>query len=516
MKNPRSREIKDAAAQPFISLDDISIRLDERIVFAHTSWHIRTNQNWAILGPNGAGKTTLIRALCGELPVIGGEIIYHFLDEEAPEAIPKNRICHVTLEDQKALMAADELIYQARWNSAFDEEESTVGDFLSANSVYDINPHEVLEQPVDTPAFRRRRREVNALLEIEGLWRRRMIELSNGESRKVLIARALLREPQLLILDNPFSGLDPAYKIKLHAIISRLITAGQHLMLVTSRPDEIPACISHVLVVRNHRIALTGRRREVLAGLEKSGKKTMPRHMSRPYSKGQGDELLRLEEVTVAYGRKKILQHINWSVRKGEHWAVLGPNGSGKTTLLSLIMGDHPQAYANTIIRFGGSGAGESIWKKKKKIGWMAPELQIYYPADCRCLDVVCSGFFDSVGLYQRCSSARRTAALKWMRSLDLVGLARKYFGELSEGEQRMVLFCRALVKNPRLLILDEPCQGLDRAHRDRVLRTVDEVVRKSSATIVFVTHNPREIPAAVTHCLRLRAGGIASMGKLT
>jgi molybdate transport system ATP-binding protein len=223
-----------------------------------------------------------------------------------------------------------------------------------------------------------------------------------------------------------------------------------------------------------------------------------------------------MENVNVSYNGTPILKHIHWTVRGGEHWALLGPNGSGKTTLLSLILGDNPQAYANQITLFGRRrGSGESIWEIKKHVGWVSPELHLYYPKRGSCLDVVCSGLFDSVGLYHACSSGHREVARSWMRRLGLPDYADAAFAGLSEGEQRMVLIARALVKRPSLLVLDEPCQGLDAGHRDRVLHIIDAAGQHLGTSVIYVTHNTGELPKLITHVMRLSRGQIVEQGRI-
>jgi molybdate transport system ATP-binding protein len=217
--------------------------------------------------------------------------------------------------------------------------------------------------------------------------------------------------------------------------------------------------------------------------------------------------------VRVSYDGTPVLRGIDWTVREGERWALLGPNGAGKTTLLSLILGDNPQAYANQIALFGRQrGSGESIWEIKRRIGWVAPELHLYYPIAATGFDVVCSGFFDSVGLYRRCSPQQRDEARAWMARLSIAGCAEAAFRQLSEGEQRMVLVARALVKRPQLLVLDEPCQGLDTRNRDRVLEAVDSV---GNIGMIYVTHEADEMPKTITHVIRLEAGRVISKGAL-
>jgi molybdate transport system ATP-binding protein len=195
---------------------------------------------------------------------------------------------------------------------------------------------------------------------------------------------------------------------------------------------------------------------------------------------------------------------------------VLGPNGAGKSTLLSLINADNPRAYGNQIRLFGRPrGSGESIWDIKRAIGWVAPELQQYYPKQNTCADVVCSGVFDTIGLYRACTPEHRAAALAWMQAFHLNEIAEQSFGSVSAGEQRLVLFARALVKTPRLLVLDEPCQGLDAAHRATLVALIDHLCRQTGISLIYVTHHADELPTAITHVLRLVRGRIQTIGTL-
>ena len=224
-----------------------------------------------------------------------------------------------------------------------------------------------------------------------------------------------------------------------------------------------------------------------------------------------------MQNVSVSYNGTQVLERVNWTVQEGERWALLGPNGAGKTTLLSLILADNPQAYANDITLFGRRrGSGESIWEIKQKIGWVAPELQLYYRKSATCLDVVCSGFLDSVGLYRQCSAGQREAALSWMRRLSLSERAETPLEQVSEGEQRLVLIARALVKGPALLVLDEPCQGLDAGNRDRVLQAINWVGSRPETSMIYVTHRADELPPSITHVLRLNEGRVVSQARIT
>jgi molybdate transport system ATP-binding protein len=390
-----------------------------------------------------------------------------------------------------------------------------VAEYLSERGVKSINPYQVVESHADLK-FEAHRQEVIEQLELEPLLARNIIQLSNGERRKVSIARALLKDPQLLILDNPFVGLDERFRAKLKVNLENLMRSDMRVLIVGTNQDEIPSGITHILCVQDHRVFAQGTRQTVLNRDATQAPRTASLSDLPVAAASQKNEakpsqvLVSLKNVSVSYNETKVLQLVCWTVRENEQWALLGPNGAGKTTLLGLIMGDNPQAYANDITLFGRRrGSGETIWEIKQHIGWVAPELQLYYPRGATCFDVVCSGFFDSVGLYRRCSSDQRETAISWMQRLGISERAMAVFDQISEGEQRLALIARALVKSPALLILDEPCQGLDAGNRDRVLQAVDRVGGRLNTSMIYVTHRADELPKSITHILRLDEGRV-------
>jgi molybdate transport system ATP-binding protein len=387
--------------------------------------------------------------------------------------------------------------------------------------VKQLNPYQVVEGVPDPSKFAAQREEVVELLGIEALLEKDLQQISNGERRKVLLARALLKSPKLLILDNPFTGLDAGFRDRLERIIGHLIDGELRIILVTNGRDELPPGVTHVLLMNHHGVAAQGPKEAILRGLSGhqlvipglSERAELPALMEEQEGAAgeQSQVLVHMEKVSVSYNGAQILTEVDWTVRTGEHWALLGPNGAGKTTLLSLILGDNPHAYANDITLFGKRrGSGESIWDIKRQIGWVAPELHLYYPKNIPCLDLVCSGFFDSVGRYHKCSADQNKMAMGWLQRLRMQQCADRSFGGLSEGEQRMILIARALVKHPALLILDEPCQGLDAANRDRVLQAVETIGDHTGATIIYVTHQGDALPSIITHMLRLDRGRVA------
>ena len=508
---------------PFVTLDDVTIRRGDSLVFPHTTWTMRAGERWAIVGPNGSGKSTLVKALCGTLPVVSGEILYHFAGNHLPtghswyEPAPEEMIAHVSFEAQRELLGSVSPYQQARWDSAAGNSAPTVIDFLLSDGLDEIAPYLVGPRPMPGRGFQTRLRHSVRVFGIDYLLSRRIAHLSNGEIRKVLMARALARAPRLLVLDDPFGGLDTQSRRAVHQVVRDVLRHGTPVLLVASSTDDLPPQVTHVLSVAGDRVAKSGRLQEILTDRTRGPR---PRRLratgctkptrQRVAAERNGTPLVLMRNVASAYGDVPILTGVTWRVQPGERWALMGPNGSGKSTLLSLIVGDNPQAYANDITLFGRRrGTGESVWEIKQRIGYVSPEMLEHYREDLFCLDVVCSGFYDSIGLYDACSRAARHAARLWLRRLGIGPLARKRFLELSDSLQRLVLLARALVKDPPLLILDEPCQGLDAEHRDTIRALLDHVCTATSRAMIYVTHRKDELPSCITHELRLRRGRV-------
>ncbi len=523
-----SRRTTTLSGAELLACDDVTVRWQGRAVFARTRWTWRRGEQWAVLGPNGAGKSVLALALCGKAPVVRGEIHYPFgavRDEGAPAPAPEEAIALLSPATQRDLATHEGSFYQSRWHSGLVEGQRTVAQFLSPASVADLNPFEVGARREYGTRFRERQRLLRRWLGLDGLLRRRLISLSNGEQRKVLLAHTLLRSPRLLILDDPFGGLDAGSRARLRAVIHRLMRARLPVLLLTSRPDEIPPGTTHLLLVQHHRVVAQGSkaallnhplaRQLALAGAPRlrdaaSGVPALAPRPRGPLATHAAPPLIELNHVTVRLGRQRVLDDVTWTMRRGEHWALLGPNGSGKTTLLSLIQGDNPQAYAADLRLFGARPhSTQTLWRTRQQIGWVSPELHLHYPPGWPCLDVVCSGFHNMVGLHQPATPRQRRAARSWLQEFGLGDQADTAFGELSLGDQRLVLLARAVVKPPKLLILDEPCQGLDAAHRHAVLARVDRLVQRTGASLIFVTHHAGEMPACITRVLRLKGGRV-------
>jgi molybdate transport system ATP-binding protein len=493
-------------------MEDLSLYLPRGGTTGRVHWKIGSDQHWAVVGPNGSGKSRLVKAIAGPAAIAGGAIYYHFVRNGGS---PHDRVAYVSFESQAAGLPFDSPFYQARWNRGVGQQSWSVSDYLSEYRVSRVSPFQVVDGGRDSSGFEASRERIIDLLGIEALLDRCIDQVSNGERRKVLLARALLRRPQLLILDNPFAGLDGAFRERLQHILETLMHNDLQIILVTNGRESLPPGITHVLLMDRGGVVAQGPREEMLHALDARGA-TMRKPggvlpvMRVDAGTERAGSVVQMRDVSVAYGGLQILQDITWSVSPGEKWALLGPNGAGKTTLLSLILGDNPQAYANDIALFGSRlGPGRSIWEIKKRIGWVAPELQLYYPKTVPCLDVVCSGFHSAMGPYRRCTMRQRETASEWLRKLGLGDLPGVALGALSEGQQRMVLVARALVDEPELLIFDEPCQGLDAANRDQVLRMVEGIGEYTAASLIYVSHHRDALPRGITHVLRLDGGRV-------
>lgn len=497
-------------AYPFITLDNVTVRLRDRWLLEGTSWRIRRGENWVVWGANGAGKSTLAGVLSGEVAVVRGWVRRHY-EQDADLCGGRRGVAVVSSEQYHWLYRKEQLFDEFRHFSGRVTETTTVADLLEEVFVR----HEI--DPTDLHWT-----QVSGALGLPALWGKPIQALSSGEMRKLLIGRALAADPCLLILDEPFNGLDVNSRGHLVALLERLVSLGTQIVLIVHRRSEIPPFFSHVLRVEQGRVVWQGTMAEADAVWLRSedecgGADRVSSPIVRRRSEGgTGEPLIQMQQVTVRFGDRIALDRVDWMMRSGENWAVTGPNGAGKSTLLKLITGDQLQAYANKIELFGRPrGSGESIWDIKQHIGYVGDELQARYQRNLTAFDVICSGFFDSVGLYRYCTADQRRTGREWVAFLHLQDLADRPMSHLSFGQQRLILMARAVVKTPKLLILDEPCNGLDEENRYRVLRMVETIAAGGGTHLLYVSHRTDEMPACITHTLRLddgRATGGPSM----
>ena len=483
-----------------ISLNNVSSTLWNKKVLKNITWSPEFGQSWAIIGPNGAGKSILMKIIRGQLPYCGN-IKRH------KKISSLDRIANVSF-DQQALISFKEG-KKAHYENFSGKEEK----FLTGRKFIDPDNFNFKEL-----------QKIAKQLNISSILENPIFKFSNGELRKTFIAKSLLAKPELLILDEPFDGLD-FFSVKwLKKTISDLINSGLPIWLVSHRFDEIVPEISHILCLRSGKVFAQGPRSEILNSktIKKLFKKdnlkivnntnTIAKKekfnkffQSYPIKESQkiikNYSTIKMVNVNISYGNKIVLKDFNWTVKKGENWKIFGGNGAGKSTLLNLIYGDNLQVYSNEIYIFGKRrGTGESIWDIKKRIGIVSPEFHVLYHESISSIKVVLSGFFDSIGYYKTSSKKQITEALKWLDLLGISNLAEQNFTRLSFGQQRLILIARAMIKSPSLLILDEPCQGLDLINKNHILEVVDKVAQISKTQILYTTHIPTENLKCLDH----------------
>lgn len=457
-------------------------RMDKPIDFV-----LNEGEQLAIVGPNGSGKTMLVNTIIGRYPLMMNEVHYDF-GEENKRMVCEN-IHYIAFRDSYGDHDPN-YYYQQRWHSQDVELSPTVREQFELG----VN--------VENMALRE---SLFRDFSIDALMDKLLVMLSSGELRRLQIVKALMTSPRVLIMDNPFIGLDAEMRHQLYELLKQLISErGLQLILVLSREDEVPDFITHVVPVYNKVVG--GKIEKSLFPVATDVSCNIGGVASGGVDSSDGkDVIIELRNVTLRYGERVIFENLNWTVCRGERWALHGRNGSGKSALLSLICADNPQSYACDISLFGQRrGKGESIWDIKRRIGYVSPEMHRAYLKDLPSIEIVASGLHDSIGLYKRPRPEQMEVCKEWMQVFGIEELAERTFLTLSSGEQRLVLLARAFVKDPELLILDEPLHGLDTQRREQVRGIIDQFCIRPEKTLIMVTHYPEELPSCITHHKKL------------
>lgn len=409
-----------------------------------------------VTGPNGSGKSTVARAL-------GARVAGSWL---------------LSAESQQAFYEAQLAADESNFRQGVDTS-STVGELLGAPG---------------------RGHPLQVAFRLEALWERHYRQLSTGEARKVLLLQAVLRAPSLLILDDPFEGLDRDARAELAQAIVQAAERLPVLVVGAFGAGELPfaaEALREVAVIAERRLAFRGTPQAFLA---RASEAAHP-HPAPPVDLGSWYEpldpsvpLVRLRRGHVSYEEQIVFEGLDLTVLAGQHTLIEGPNGSGKSTLLEMITGDHPQAYSNDLHLFGRRrGSGETVWDIKKNIGIVSSRLHRDYRVGGSVEEVLLSGLFDSIGVYQKLEPSDRTRARAWLAWLELGLAPSSAFRELSFGQQRLVLLARAAIKVPPLVVMDEPTSGLDPDNRLRALHLVESLCTQKKSTVLMVTHRPDE-----------------------
>lgn len=432
-------------------------------------WSIAENESWAVFSSEGDIGSLLGCLLCGELDIKSGSVNN-----------VTGTVAQVSLVEQQRLLDAE---------IAKDET-----DFIDKIDTGSSVEHLVSER-CDDPA---RVADLLKDLDLSHLANSGFRILSTGETRRVMLARALATQPDLLVLDNPFSGLDIEHRAQLADYLTQLASRVQ--MIVTfNREEDIPEWIENIALFNYGKLECVMKQPEwhahpviqqISAQSQQQSEQMVALIRRHQHAAHFSNPLFQLTNGCVEYTDKTIFSKVNWRIDNGEHWHIKGPNGCGKSTLLGMIFGDHPQCYSNDINIFGNKrGTGETIWQIKQHIGMVSSALHLQYRVGCTCLEVIVSGFYDSIGLYTKPSKREIQIAQEWLELLHMTQYAKYSFRELEYGQQRLLLIARAIVKQPALLILDEPYQGLDYLGRRLVKNALELIASENLTQLLYVSH---------------------------
>ena len=463
-----------------IELARCSLVLDGHVVLDEIDFALHRGQRWALIGPNGSGKTLLLKMLRGDVwPTPTGR-------ERRTARLDKEQIAYIGPErqDKYVRYGWDLTVAQVVTTGLFDE---------------DI--------PLTQPSRAQRQRVARVLQRfgLSGLRRRRMLTLSYGQRRLTLVARAFAGEARVLLLDEVFNGLDARARERLRRALERP-RGGHDWVLTSHRPKELPSNVTHVARIEGGKIVERGQ------GARKGGHSSFRRPRALRSERAEmrnvpiSSWLVRIANSTIYRDYRPVIRDLDWTLFSGEHWAVLGANGSGKSTLLSLIYGDLHPALGGTIERAGLS-AGDRIEDWKRRVAWVSPELQADHFAAHSLEEVVISGRYASVGLNAPPTAADRRSARRWLDYFGIAELRDRGPRSVSYGQMRLALFARAMANDPVLLLLDEPCTGLDGDVRARVLHEIERLAR-SGTQIVMAVHDADDIVPAVKNILQLKRSG--------
>ncbi len=528
--------------QKLIEVHEGVVRHPQMKMAAPIDFELLAGEQLAIVGDNGSGKSRLVDVLTGKCALMPmHEVRYDFWPSKAK--MVSDNIKYLTFRDSYGTNEGV-YYYQQRWNQNDIDETPVVRDLLAdafriaeegltRKTVFDKfvvrdeTPEEEAKRLAQEEADRAEmrvelekvRKHLFEIFHLEQLMDKHVILLSSGELRKFQLTKTLMTNPRVLIMDNPFIGLDVTARGQLAEFLTLLTRETQvAVVLVLSKTDDIPDFITHVVEVKDLKVG----QKKTLQEYKESMVPVPPRMLSEekerailalPYADDAHTEMasgteqvIDFRKVNIRYGERTILKDLSFTVMNGEHWALSGENGAGKSTLLSIVCADNPQSYANDIVLFGHQrGKGESIWDIKKHIGYISPEMHRAYMKDIPSIDIVASGLNSVSGLYKKANPEQRAICEFWMDVFGIKRYADTTFLKLSSGEQRLVLLARAFVKDPSLLILDEPLHGLDLKNRRLVKDVIEVFCRRKNKTMMMVTHYKEELPRNIDHEIFLK-----------
>ncbi len=533
-------------AQNLICIQNCSIRSKTKTVVSRLDFTMKTGECWLVTGPNGGGKADFLKALAGEYEFVPHEVSLHQqMEGEKPSlysSVFNKSVAIVSLEEAAKLIEEERSRDESEILNYEDQGRTGrqyICEVLGGSSRKNAPLPPIASQLESIPQVK--------LCGIENILDRGLRYMSTGEIRRTLLCRAILSNCQLIILSDPFAGLDASSRkilldfldsLALRQLVNKKdsdeAVTFPRIILSMERFKEIPSSVNRVIEFADKKISFCGEKTEYESVLEE---RNLARQKKRAKEKEnflsaladirkdsrllegtdffekEDDEetsLIKLEDVNVGWDDHKVLVNLNWEVLKGVHWLIRGPNGSGKTTLLELITGDNMQVFREKVSIFGKRrGSGETIWDIKKRLGIVSYRLHVEYRmvGSTTLINTIISGFHDSIGLYEPPTDFECAVAKQWLKLAGFAGRENEMFGSLSYGEQRAILILRAAVKTPKVLILDEPCHGLDESFRDKILDLLETIGSTGTTTLLHVTHDPAEVLECEKNILEFHPG---------
>ena len=482
-------------SDPILKISNLNFSYDNS-VFNDLNWEIASGESWMLGGLSGSGKTTLAKIISGEIKNFEGKVEVSFNENSE---LPK-KVLYVSNWFQFSNLEGDRnFYYQQRYNQQAKNDTLTVFAELKHFGKAENLDFEVLEPYLEP-------------FGLENFKNQQLIELSSGEHKKLQLLKALWLKPRILMVDQPYTGLDAKSRRFLNQAFNNLMKEKVTLILINNE-DDFPEHVQHFVEIENGKLVHRKSPKEFSKG-EARIPKSLPFFLQNNQEKPQ-ESLVKLQNVNISYGEKQVLKNIVWEIDSGEQWLLHGHNGSGKSTLLSLLNGDHPQAYANEIFLFGQKrGSGESIWDIKEKIGMISPELHWYFDTNANVGQTIASGFFDSMSLYRKLSFDQQQQLEQILYFFDLKEEKNKKLQTLPLGKQRLTLLARTLIKKPKFLILDEPCQGMDGQQTQYFNQVIDDLADHGQ-TLIYVGHFESQLPKKLSHRLVLENGEIKTKNNL-
>lgn len=478
--------------EPVVHIDKLTIEYPHHMVFNNLCWSIQQGQNYIIGGKSGSGKTTLAKAIAGIIP--SNEAIT--IKYNAANSLPA-KVIYISNWFQFTNLEGDKnFYYQQRYNHHQGHDTLTVKAELE---------HYGTKEGLDFSAIEERIKQFG----FEDVQNSQLIELSSGEHKKLQLIRGLWAKPQLLIIDEPYTGLDKKSRTVLNNWLDDLVNEGVQLILITNDTLLPHSINSYAHIVEN--VVENVNSIADFVQDKKRQKKELPSFL-KEVPQTDYSTVAELNNIFIRYGEKEVLKDVSWKINVGEKWLLQGSNGSGKSTLLSLINGDHPQAYGHDLSLFGYKrGSGESIWDIKKKIGIISPEMHWYFDQNATVWHTLASGFYNSIGWFVDVKFTEKKQIEALLDFFDLTEYKDQLLHTLPLGKQRLAMLARTIIKNPPLLVLDEPCQGLDSEQAKYFNDVVDDLAAYGK-TLIYVGHYESQIPSCIEHRIVLEKGKVKAI----